>query len=41
MEDIECMDKFLKFNNAIFLFIEKIKNLEKKRKKKKLLFTKQ
>ena len=42
MEDIECMDKFLKFNNAIFLFIEKIKNLGKeKEKKKKLLFTKQ
>jgi hypothetical protein len=29
MEDIECMDKFLKFNDTIFLFIKKIKNLEK------------
>jgi hypothetical protein len=29
MEDIECMNKFLKFNNTIFLFIKKIKNLEK------------
>jgi hypothetical protein len=29
MEDIECMNKFLKFNNTIFLLIKKIKNLEK------------
>lgn len=32
MEDIECMDKFVKFNHTIFLFIKKIKNLDKKGK---------
>lgn len=31
MEYIECMDEFLKFNNTIFLFIKKIKNLEKQK----------
>ncbi len=29
MEDTECMDKALEFNDTIFLFIKKIKNLEK------------
>ena len=28
MEDTECMDKFVKFNDTNFLFIKKIKNLE-------------
>ena len=32
MEDTECMDKFVKFNDTIFLFIKKIKNLEKHKK---------
>lgn len=27
MEDAKSMDKFIKFNHAIFLFIKKIKNL--------------
>ena len=35
MEDIECMDKFVKSNHTIFLFIEKEKNLDLKKKKKK------
>ena len=29
MEDTECMDKALEFNDTILLFIKKIKNLEK------------
>lgn len=28
MEDAECMDKFLKFNDSIPLFIKNVKNLE-------------
>jgi hypothetical protein len=34
MKQTYCMDKFFKFNNRIFLFIKKIKNLQEQEKGK-------
>ena len=34
MKDTYCMDKLIKFNNRIFLFIKKIKNLQEQEKGK-------